>query len=734
LKILLFFLLVLCFSFSESYSQNGKDAVPEKTRKTADHAEVDRLLLLANQTYLKTGDYRKVDSVCSIAYQMATKTGYKKGQAGALSRMGIAQKYLGNNLEALKSHFSALVLFKELKDSAAMAKTYSNLGTVEKDLGNFPRAIEYQLTSMRLAEKIKDQDGIARASQNLGLVLKLQHQYEEALKYYRVTETVYRKLKDTNQLVKLLNNKIIVFNTLGKLDSSLRQNDEIVQMSNGKWIGTNVNYLLTPVGIHKQLAYNAFKKGDSAAGKMHVREALQKAKTCLFMVAKTGDKSLLGRARAALAGAYKQMGIWDSARTHALEALKIQEKLNNPSYLMGSYKTLSEIDSAEALDQTRSLDDRLFHAREALKYFRLAEITKYKVFNDENALQIQELKVRYEAEKKDQEIALLSKDNRLKSYDLKEKQLALELLRLRNRNNQSEIDLLHKSSDIQALGLSKAQAELKAKTLEERAKAALLSNTEKDKALKAKELEDEVFKRNLILIGALLALVLAYLLFIRFRLKTRLSHQQTILDQRKRLSADLHDDVGATLSSISIYTEAIKTKLKNNEPERVMELVAKIGENSRETISTLGDIVWNLNPINDSAERLFNRMESTASMLLSVQNSALGFQTDPQLLGFDFSLEAKQNLYLIFKEVINNAAKYARAQEVQVNLRKAGNDLELHISDNGLGFDTTQQAEGNGLRNIQIRTEVLGGTATVVSSPSGTDTLVKLPLNRLAKA
>ena len=162
-----------------------------------------------------------------------------------------------------------------------------------------------------------------------------------------------------------------------------------------------------------------------------------------------------------------------------------------------------------------------------------------------------------------------------------------------------------------------------------------------------------------------------------------------------------------------------------------MELVNKISENSRETISTLGDIVWNLNPINDTAEKLFNRMESTASLLLSAQNTALEFSADPELFGFDYSLEAKQNLYLIFKEIINNAAKYAQASEVKITIRKAGNWLEMNISDNGVGFDVVQKSVGNGLRNIHQRAETMKGTAVVTSSSFGTKCEIKLPLQIL---
>lgn len=218
------------------------------------------------------------------------------------------------------------------------------------------------------------------------------------------------------------------------------------------------------------------------------------------------------------------------------------------------------------------------------------------------------------------------------------------------------------------------------------------------------------------------------------RLLTReIETQQALEKTRREIAINLHDDIGSTLSSINIYTEAIKNKLKNNEPEKVMELVNKIGENSRETISTLGDIVWNINPLNDTSERLFNRMESMATILLSAQNTFLEFELDPDLKDFDFSLEAKQNIYLLFKEIINNAAKYAEASVVKVVIQKTGIMLKMKISDNGKGFNMNEKSNGNGLGNMKQRAEIFHGSATISSSSAGTKTEIQIPLTSLLK-
>jgi signal transduction histidine kinase len=96
-------------------------------------------------------------------------------------------------------------------------------------------------------------------------------------------------------------------------------------------------------------------------------------------------------------------------------------------------------------------------------------------------------------------------------------------------------------------------------------------------------------------------------------------------------------------------------------------------------------------------------------------------------------MEAKQNLYLIFKETINNTAKYALATEVKVSIQKNANALEMSISDNGKGFDVASKTEGNGLRNIRLRTQSLGGSFDFSSSASGTDTHINLPISEMVK-
>jgi len=172
-----------------------------------------------------------------------------------------------------------------------------------------------------------------------------------------------------------------------------------------------------------------------------------------------------------------------------------------------------------------------------------------------------------------------------------------------------------------------------------------------------------------------------------------------------------------------------------NETEKVMELVHKIGDNARETISNLSDIVWSINPVNDKGEILFSRMESFASDLLASKEIKLSFQCAPSLLKQEFGMDIKQNLYLIFKEAINNVAKHSGATRVSIVFENSNHRVKMKIIDNGKGFNlsTTLQKNGsmngNGLKNMNERANALNGKMKLTSSSEGTIAFLEFPIS-----
>lgn len=174
---------------------------------------------------------------------------------------------------------------------------------------------------------------------------------------------------------------------------------------------------------------------------------------------------------------------------------------------------------------------------------------------------------------------------------------------------------------------------------------------------------------------------------------------------RNRIAADLHDEVGATLSSIAIATRLVERKLNNTSAD-LLPILHQIKTDSEDTIQTIRDTVWTINPHNDSLAQLFEKMRSFALQILTAQDIALNF--DNQINSpkpVKISMEQRRNVYLIFKEAINNIAKHAQATHANVVIKQEAEGIRLQISDNGVGFDTAQAHEGNGLKNFKKRAE-----------------------------
>ena len=199
---------------------------------------------------------------------------------------------------------------------------------------------------------------------------------------------------------------------------------------------------------------------------------------------------------------------------------------------------------------------------------------------------------------------------------------------------------------------------------------------------------------------------------------------QTQLRERLRIAKDLHDDIGATLSSISMYSDGLKGQLNEQFPQ-LGAILDKIGENSRDMVTSMSDIVWAINPDNDDGSKLLSRMENYATDICAAKHIKLHFTGGEELKTILLQLEQRKNLYLIFKESVNNAVKYADAKNLWVTVSLNGREIHLLVKDDGKGFAEATVKKGNGLKNMQVRAAELDGTLSI-SAEAGNGTSVSL--------
>jgi signal transduction histidine kinase/streptogramin lyase len=201
---------------------------------------------------------------------------------------------------------------------------------------------------------------------------------------------------------------------------------------------------------------------------------------------------------------------------------------------------------------------------------------------------------------------------------------------------------------------------------------------------------------------------------------------------RNKVARDLHDDMGSTLSTINILASMAKTKM-NTDTVKTSEFLGKISDNSQRMMEAMDDIVWSIKPSNDNMQRITARMREFAINVLEAKEVLLDFQVDERIYDVKLNMEKRRDFFLIFKEAINNTAKYAQAGHVHVNVSMKGKFIILSVKDDGIGFEKDPSivlaAGGNGLGNMQKRAESMMGHLRIQSTKgNGTEVILRFPI------
>jgi ligand-binding sensor domain-containing protein/two-component sensor histidine kinase len=209
----------------------------------------------------------------------------------------------------------------------------------------------------------------------------------------------------------------------------------------------------------------------------------------------------------------------------------------------------------------------------------------------------------------------------------------------------------------------------------------------------------------------------------RYRLNRLLEVERV----RTRIATDLHDDIGANLSLIAMSSEVAKRRA--GQDPQLSEYLMSIAATSRDLVDSMSDIVWAVNPKKDSVGDLAHRMRGFASDILGTNEILFRFRGEVEENGHRLPTDVRRELFLVFKEGINNAVRHSRATEVDVDFAINGKSLLLQIKDNGSGFDISQPSDGNGLESMRGRAGRLGGDLELVTQPGeGTTLKIRIPI------
>jgi len=197
---------------------------------------------------------------------------------------------------------------------------------------------------------------------------------------------------------------------------------------------------------------------------------------------------------------------------------------------------------------------------------------------------------------------------------------------------------------------------------------------------------------------------------------------------RTRIATDLHDDIGSNLSQIALLSEVVRQQIMSISSP-VNEKLVLIADTARETVESMRDIVWAINPQRDRFSDLAGRMRRFADDTLGARDIALRFIAAVNDADTKLGTDVRREVFLIFKEAINNVVRHSDCREAEIKLQTQNGWLVLQVSDDGQGFDCTELNEGQGLSSMRERATRLGSQCQIMSNGKGTTITLRTPLD-----
>jgi signal transduction histidine kinase/streptogramin lyase len=202
------------------------------------------------------------------------------------------------------------------------------------------------------------------------------------------------------------------------------------------------------------------------------------------------------------------------------------------------------------------------------------------------------------------------------------------------------------------------------------------------------------------------------------KLKRQMRQQAAIEKDRARIARDLHDQVGASMTQISLLAEMVEAD--KDDAVEVEAHAQQMIQSARQTTHVLDEIVWAVNPANDTLNGLINYICKNAQDYLHVAGFKYRFDVPAELPATPLSPEVRHNVFLAAKEAVTNVVRHSKGTSAWVRLRLEPDSFTLEIADDGRGVpDSAKDTTRNGLRNMQKRMEDVGGNFTVSPAPEG---------------
>jgi len=598
------------------------------------------------------------------ALAFATKLAYKMGIADAKLSSARATANLGKTEEGLKNCNDALKLYDQLSG----------------------------LTSNVDQSKVLQQK--SNAYNTKGIIYLMQGNYPEALKHLFSSLSIREKTGDKKGIAYTENNIGIVFLYQRNFPESLKH-----YLTSLK-IRTELGDKRGAAGSYNNIGLVYMEQGNYS-------KALQNYAASLKLAEETGDKGTMANIYSNTGFIETKQGKYDDAVKHLRLAIKIQKETGNRDGLVAAYTNIGQtfIRQKRYTDASNYLRHALSQAKEMNGLSRMKEVYAELTTLDSSQGNFKQAFEHYK-------MFVYYRDSMFNNENAK-----------KLMQSQMQFDFDKKES------LAKAEQD-------------------KKDILTIAELSKHKMTRNFSFAGIGIVLLFSGYGFYRYHQNKQLSKQlasslieleqaqvQLIKTEKEKeaenirvqISRDIHDEVGATLSGIALFSEIARQKTKRYKDNDVQGHLENITANSREMIEKMSDIVWTINPQNDSFDRIVAKLQSFTVNLCAGKGIKPHLDIDESIRRYYPDMQVRKNFYLIMKEAINNAVKYSGAKNIYVSLHYRDSEINATVKDDGKGFDAAFAPEGNGLNNMKARTNELGAKLNI-ESQKGKGTSINLQM------
>lgn len=636
-------LFILCLAAvlsTAAFGQNRDiDSLKALLPSASKEGRIKVLLELCwNYRYVNADTARKMGLE---ALGMARQAKLQQLEAEALNYVGVTHEAQGNYDEALTYELQALEMRKKIGDDAKTAKTINDIGIIYDEKGDYHKALENYFEARRIFERLQDSSRIAMVLTNIGIVLKEQKEYQKVVGYYRKALAIYQRLGNKFGTAACNANLGSVYFKMSRYDSSLYFS---LTATHGFEEQNNRQFLAASL-CNAGMAY------DKLGLEKRSQEYLQKA---LRLNEEYDNKKELSFVLIYLASTNLKSGEISMGISNAARGLRIAEKIGAREQMMDAHKELASLKAA-AGDFKGAYEE---HAQYA--------IVKDSLFQQEKSRQIEELQTRYETEKKENEIKLLTQENQIKDFRL-------------FRNELITVSLAIVLIALVGVGyLWRNRIKLKQQAELESTRAVL-----KDAQLRA-------------VIGS----------------------QE---DERRRFAADLHDGMGQMISALRLNLS--HTPVQQSKVEEAVNILNEMNVEIRKIAFNLMPQVLMNSGLMEALTEFTNRINRTGKIQVSVQ----AFDVDPKMpeqhkIALYRICQEWVNNIMKYSQATKISIQLVQHEDELV--------VTLEDNGRGFDVSRLVKGEGNGWKNINSRLVMIKGSIDIDSSEErdGTTVVVTMPV------